>query len=70
MLCLNRIFEEIVDEISDKYELTEEKIVVRKQESWLVVASVLLDGVEDEILNIKFKTENTITIGGFLTEIR
>lgn len=68
LVTLEDLLEEIVGDISDEYESTEEKIVELKQGGWLADASVALDELS-EILNIEFETEDAITLGGFLTEM-
>lgn len=67
LITLEDILEEIVGEISDEYELTQEKIIPLKQGGWLIDASVPLSEV-GEILDIEFATKEVLTLGGFLTE--
>lgn len=67
IVTLEDVLEEIVGEISDEYESTEEKIVNLSHENWLIDASVPLDELED-LLKIAFETDEAVTLGGFLTE--
>lgn len=67
LITLEDILEEIVGEISDEYESTQEKIIPLKQGGWLINASVPLSEVSD-ILDITFETKDVLTLGGFLTE--
>ena len=67
LITLEDVLEEIVGEISDEHESTSEKILSLQQGGWLVDASIPLDELADE-LNITFESENSITLGGFLTE--
>lgn len=68
LVTLEDLLEEIVGEISDEYESTEQKIIELKQGGWLVDASVSLDEL-GEVLHIEFEAEDAITLGGFLTEV-
>jgi len=68
LITLEDLLEEIVGEISDEHEPTSEKIIPLKNDSgWLVNASSTLEDLE-ELLNISFKSEDSVTLGGFLTE--
>ena len=68
LITLEDLLEEIVGEISDEHEPTTEKIIPLKNNgSWLVNASSTLEDLE-EFLNISFKSEDSVTLGGFLTE--
>jgi len=67
LITLEDILEEIVGEISDEYESTQEKIIPLKQGGWLIDASVQLNEIS-EILDITFDTTDVLTLGGFLTE--
>jgi len=67
MITLEDILEEIVGEIIDEYESTQDKIIPLKQGGWLINAVVPLSEV-GEMLGIKFETKVMLTLGGFLTE--
>ncbi len=67
LITLEDVLEEIVGEISDEHEPSAEKILELQQGGWLVDASVPLEELS-EALDISFETEDSITLGGFLTE--
>lgn len=67
LITLEDILEEIVGEISDEHDPTKEKIIPLKQGGWLVDASIPLQELEQK-LGITFESEDSITLGGFLTE--
>lgn len=67
LITLEDILEEIVGDISDEHEAAAEKITKLQQNGWLVDASIPLEEVE-ELLGITFETEDSVTLGGFLTE--
>ncbi|HEB41428.1 MAG TPA: CBS domain-containing protein, partial [Candidatus Dependentiae bacterium] len=68
LITLEDLLEEIVGEISDEHEPTAEKIIPLKNNGgWLVDASSTLEDLE-EFLNISFESEDSVTLGGFLTE--
>lgn len=67
LITLEDVLEEIVGEISDEHEPSSEKILPLQQGGWLVDASIPLEELSNE-LNITFETEDSVTLGGFLTE--
>ncbi len=67
LVTLEDIIEEIIGEIRDEHEAVGEKIIKLPDGSWLVDASVPLVDIEN-LLNITLKTEESVTLGGFLTE--
>ncbi len=67
LLTLEDVLEEIVGEISDEHEPTPETIIPLKQGGWLVDGGVTLEDLGD-LLKIAFETEDSVTLGGFLTE--
>jgi putative hemolysin len=67
LITLEDVLEEIVGEISDEHEPSSEKILPLQQGGWLVDASIPLEDLSNE-LHITFETENSVTLGGFLTE--
>ena len=67
LITLEDVLEEIVGEISDEHELYSEKIFPLQQGGWLVDASIPLDELSRE-LDVTFETEDSSTLGGFLTE--
>lgn len=67
LITLEDVLEEIVGEISDEHEPTDKKIIQLKQGGWLVDASIPLEDLET-LLSITFETEDSTTLGGFLTE--
>lgn len=68
LVTLEDIFEEIIgDEITDELEIESTDIVPLERGGWLVNAGIGLEELED-LLKIKFSSENSVTLGGFLAE--
>lgn len=67
LLTLEDVLEEIVGEISDEHEPSSEKILPLTNGGWLVDASIQLDEL-GHALDMTFISENSVTLGGFLTE--
>jgi len=68
LATLEDIFEEIIgDEITDEHEIISTDIVPLERGGWLINASISLEKLE-YLLKIKFNTENSVTLGGFLAE--
>ncbi len=67
LVTLEDAIEEIVGDISDEHESVSEHIVPLENGGWLVYAGVDLDQIE-KLLNIRFDSEDAVTIAGFLTE--
>jgi CBS domain containing-hemolysin-like protein len=67
IVTLEDILEEIVGDIADEHEKINSLIVPLDQGGWLVDASIELEDVED-LLQIKFDVEDSLTLGGFLAE--
>jgi len=67
LISLGDVLEEIVGEISDEHERMTEKIIKLHQGGWLIDASTPLEDIE-EMLKTSFESEESVTLGGFLTE--
>ena len=67
LITLEDVLEEIVGEITDEHEPATEKVLPMQPGVWLVDASVPINDLK-AVLNISFTTEDSITLGGFLTE--
>jgi putative hemolysin len=67
LITLEDVLEEIVGEISDEHERASQDVFQLKQGGWLVNASIPLEELT-ELLGITFETEESLTLGGFLTE--
>lgn len=70
LVTLEDALEEIVGDITDEHDPNEgsNKItIIAEEKEWLVDATVDLDRLE-EYLQIQFRVETAVTLGGFLTE--
>ncbi len=67
LVTLEDAIEEIVGDISDEHEFVAEHIIPLERGGWLVYAGVDLDELE-LLLNVRFDTEDAVTLGGFLIE--
>ncbi len=67
LITLEDVLEEIVGDISDEHESTVQKIVPLARGGWQVNASITLEELE-EFFGVAFESEDSITLGGFLTE--
>jgi CBS domain containing-hemolysin-like protein len=68
LVTLEDVFEEIIgDDITDELETVSTDIVPLERGGWLVNAGVSLEELE-ELLKIKFTTEDSVTLSGFLSE--
>jgi len=67
LVTLEDVLEEIVGEISDEYESISKKVVLLRENEWLVDAAMPLEELSD-LLNISFEAEDVFTLGGFLAE--
>ena len=67
LITLEDVLEEIVGEITDEHEPSTEKVLSMQPGVWLVDASIPINDLKT-VLNISFTTEDSITLGGFLTE--
>ena len=67
LVTLEDIIEEIVGEIVDEHEKTVNDIVPLEQGGWIVDGAASLEKIED-LLGIQMIAENSISIGGFLSE--
>jgi putative hemolysin len=67
LITLEDVLEEIVGEITDEHESVAAKIVRNKDGSLSVEGSISLEDL-GEVLKIEFKTTESVTLSGFLTE--
>lgn len=67
LITLENVLEEIVGDISDEHEAGESKIIKLNHGGWLVDGSMPLNKLE-HIFHCSFKAEDSVTLGGFLTE--
>jgi len=68
LVTLEDVLEEIVGEIRDEHEVVRYRIISLERGGWLIDAGITLEEIE-ELLNIKFEAKDSVTLGGFLTEI-
>lgn len=67
LVTLEDILEEIVGDIADEHDKISARIVPLEDGGWIVEGSIDLEELED-LLNINFETENSVTLAGFLAE--
>ncbi|MCF7800073.1 hemolysin family protein [Candidatus Babeliales bacterium] len=67
LVTLEDIIEEIVGEIQDEHENIRSEIVPLQKGGWIVDAKISLEKLS-ELLDIVFEVEDSITLGGFLSE--
>jgi len=67
LITLEDIIEEIVGEIVDEHEKVHHEVVPLEDGGWLVDARIDLEKLEP-ILKLKFESEESVTLGGFLAE--
>ena len=67
LVTLEDVLEEIVGEIRDEHEHIHTNIVPLESGGWLIDAKTTLGDVED-LLDIDFDVEDSVTLAGFLTE--
>jgi len=67
LITLEDIIEEIVGEISDEHEVIHQDIISLEDGSWMIDGRVDLEKME-ELLNIKFDVEDSVTLAGFMAE--
>ena len=67
LVTLEDVIEQIVGQIRDEHEKVRTEIVPLEEGGWIIDAGISLEEVED-LLDIKFKVEESITLGGFMTE--
>ncbi|MBD3231391.1 DUF21 domain-containing protein [Candidatus Dependentiae bacterium] len=67
LVTLEDVLEEIVGEIRDEHENIHAQIIPLEGGGWLIDAKISLEDVED-LLNINFEVEDSVTLAGFLTE--
>jgi putative hemolysin len=67
LVTLEDLIEEIVGDIRDEDEKDRTEVISLEQGGWLVDAGIDLDKVE-ELLDITFQTQGSVTLAGFLAE--
>ncbi len=68
LVTLEDVIEQLVGQIRDEHEKVRTEIVPLEQGGWIIDAGISLEEVEDLLLGVKFKVEESITLGGFMTE--
>lgn len=67
LVTLEDLIEEIVGEITDEHESSSKKILSMQPGVWLADARIPVEELS-KMLNTTFNTEDSVTLGGFLTE--
>ncbi|MCK4650867.1 HlyC/CorC family transporter [Candidatus Babeliales bacterium] len=67
LVTLEDVLEEIVGEIRDEHESIHTEIVLLDSGGWIIDAKISLEKLQD-ILNITFDVEDSVTLAGFLLE--
>ncbi len=67
LVTLEDVIEQIVGKIRDEHEKVFTQIVPLDSGGWIIDAGISLEDVED-FLGINFQVEESVTLGGFLTE--
>jgi putative hemolysin len=67
LVTLEDVLEEIVGEIRDEHESISSEVVPLERGGWLIDAKIPLEKLDD-LLEINFDVEDSVTLGGFLAE--